>query len=51
MKKKLNTKPFHEVYSQEEIDEVDKRILEAQRKHDAELYDALLKAKDFPMNN
>jgi hypothetical protein len=51
MKKKLDTKPFNKVYSQEEIDEVDKRIMEAKRKHDTELYDALLKAKDFPMNN
>lgn len=51
MKKKLDIRPFHEVYSQEEIDEIDNRILKAKRKHDAKLYDALLKAKDFPMNN
>ena len=47
----MEEKPFNEVYSQEEIDEVDKRILEAQRKYEAKLYADSLKAKDFPMNN
>ena len=49
--KKLNTKPFHEVYSQEQIDEIDNKILEAQRKYDSKLYADLIRAKDFPMNN
>ena len=48
---KIETKPFSEVYSQEQIDEIDEKILEAQRKHDAKLYADMLKAKDFPMNN
>ena len=51
MKKKLYIKPFHKVYSQEQIDEVDNRILEEKRKYDAKLYADSLKAKDFPMNN
>ena len=47
----MDSKPFTDVYSQEQIDEVDKRIMDAKRKQDAKLYAALLKAKDFPMNN
>ena len=44
-------KSFNEIYSQEEIDEVDKRIMEAKKQYDSKLYANLLKAKDFPMNN
>ena len=47
----MDEKPFNEVYSQEQIDEIDNKIREAQRKYNAKLYDNLLKAKDFPMNN
>ena len=47
----LEIKPFNEVYSQEEIDKVDKKILEAQHQYDARLRDAFHKVKDFPMNN
>ena len=51
MKKKLDIRPFHEVYSQEQIDEVDNRILEEKRKYDAKLDANSFKAKDFSMNN
>ena len=50
-KTKLITRPFNEVFSQEEIDAVDQRILEAQKKERKRLEDAWYKAKDFPMNN
>ena len=50
-KTKIITRPFNEVFSQEEIDAVDKRILEAQEKERQRLEKAWLKAEDFPMNN
>ena len=50
-KTKIITRPFNEVFSQEEIDAVDKRILEAQEKERQRLDKAWSKVKDFPMNN
>lgn len=50
-KTKLITRPFNEVFSQEEIDAVDQRILDAQEKERKRLEDAWSKVKDFPMNN
>ena len=51
MEQKIITRPFNEVFSQEEIDAVDKKILEAQEKERKRLEKAWAKAKDFPMNN
>lgn len=51
MKQKIITRPFNEVFSQEEIDAVDKKILEAQEKERKRLEEAWTKVKDFPMNN
>jgi len=48
---KIIIRPFNEVFSQEEIDAVDKKILEAQEKERKRLEKAWAKAKDFPMNN
>lgn len=45
------TRPFNEVFSQEEIDAVDKKILEAQEKERKRLEEAWAKVKDSPMNN
>ena len=50
-KKKIDAKPFSEVFSQEQIDKIDSKIMEAKREQDAKLYAASLKAKDFHMNN
>ena len=44
-------KPFNEFFSQEEIDAIDKRILEAQEKERQRLEKAWSKVKDFAMNN
>ena len=44
-------RPFYDVFTQEEIDAVDKRILEAQEKERQRLDKAWSKVKDFPMNN
>ena len=48
---KIITRPFNEVFSQEEIDAVDKKILEAQKEERKRLEKAWVKVKDFPMNN
>jgi hypothetical protein len=51
MKRKIITRPFNEVFSQKEIDAVDKKILDAQEKEIKRLKEAWAKVKDFPMNN
>ena len=51
MKRKIITRPFNEVFSQEEIDAVDKKILDTQEKERKRLEEAWAKVKDFPMNN
>ena len=48
---KIIIRPFNEVFSQEEIDAVDKRILESQEKERQRLEKAWSKVKDFQMNN
>ena len=50
-KTKIITRPFNEVFSQEEIDAVDKKIFDAQEKERKRLEKAWVKVKDFPMNN
>ena len=48
---KIITRPFNEVFNQEEIDAVDKKILESQEKERKRLEKLWAKDKDFPMNN
>jgi len=50
-KTKIITRPFNEIFSQEEIDAVDKKILDAQEKERQRLEKAWSKVKDFQMNN
>jgi len=42
---------FFSVHSREKVEEIDKRIMERQKRHDAKLRDAMRKAKDFPMTD
>lgn len=48
--KQLLVVDFYAIHSKEEIEEVDKRIMDKQKEYDAKLLDANIKAsKDFPM--
>ena len=42
---------FFSIHSKEEVAEIDKRIIAQQKKYDAKLREAMIKAKDFPMTD
>ena len=49
--KQVEVKPFNKVFSQEQIDEIDKRIETEIKLYNAKLMDAQMRAKDFPMTD
>jgi hypothetical protein len=42
---------FYSIHSKEEVAEIDRRILEQQKKYNAKLRDAMIKVEDFPMTD
>lgn len=49
--KQLLVVDFYAIYSKEEIEEVDKRIIATEKEYEAKMLDANMKAKDIPMTN
>ena len=50
-KEKMEVRDFYSVYTPEQVREIDDRIMEAQRKYNARLQNAMRKAKDFVMTH
>ncbi len=50
-KEKMEVRDFYSVYTPEQVREIDDRIMEAQRKYNAQLQNAMRKAKDFVMTH
>lgn len=50
-KEKMEVRDFYSVYTLEQVREIDDRIMEAQRKYNARLQNAMRKAKDFVMTH
>lgn len=50
-KEKMEVRDFYSVYTHEQVREIDDRIMEAQRKYNARLQNAMRKAKDFVMTH
>lgn len=48
-KEKIEVRDFYSVYSQEQVREIDERIVETHRKYNARLQNAMRNAKDFVM--
>ena len=50
-KEKMEVRDFYSVYTPEQVREIDDRIMEAQRKYNARLQNAMRRAKDFVMTH